>query len=209
MKIGSMIDPRRFALWLKVATLPLVLCCCALASALAVEAPPTPPSVPTEIDRAMEFLFAMTHADQLLRENMVEAAESEMAKDIAVAALADTGEVRRLFGTAVASQISDADLRAVDAFVQSGSGQALKGIFLASVDSAQIEAAMDKLSPVQQEQINTFIDSPPMNNLIAALGSEKTMQAARDWGVKITCDYVAAHPELYDPGAVERIGECQ
>jgi hypothetical protein len=204
MKIGSKLGPQRFGLRLQAAALSLVFCYCALAPALAVEAPPTPPSVP-----AIEFLFAMTRADQLLRESMVEAAESEMAKDIAVAALADTGEVRRLFGAAVASQISDADLRAVDAFVQSESGQVLKGIFLASVDNAQIEAAMGKLSPAQQEQINTFIVSPPMNNLIAALGSEKTMQAARDWGVKITCDYVVAHPELYGPGAFERIGECQ
>lgn len=206
---SSKIDPRRFALRLKAAALSLAFCCCALAPALAVQAPPTPPSVSAEADRAMEFLFAMTRADQLVRESMVEAAESEMAKGIATSAQADPGELRRLLAAAVASQISDADIRAVDAFLQSGTGQVLSGIFLASVDDAQTEAALGKLPPAQQEQISAFIVSPPMTNLIAALGSEKAMQAARDWGVKITCDYVSAHPELYDPGTLERIGECQ
>jgi hypothetical protein len=209
MNTRSGFGSQRLVLRLQAMALSLAFCCCALAPALAVEAPATPPEVSTEVDRAMEFLFAMTRADQLLRESMVEAADSERAKEIAIAALADTSELRRLFGAAVASQISAADLRAVDTFLQSEPGQVLKGIFLASVDDAQIVAAMNRLSPAQQEQINTFIVGAPMSNLIAALGSEQTMQAARDWGVKITCDHVAAHPELYDPGAFERIGECK
>lgn len=209
MKTRSRFGSQRLVLRMQAVVLSLAFCCCALAPVLAAEAPPAPPEVSAEIDRAMEFLFAMTRADQLLRESMVEAADSERAKEIAIAALADTSELRRLFGAAVASQISAADLHAVDTFLQSGPGQVLRGIFLASVDDAQIEAAMGRLPPAQQEQINTFIVSTPMNNLIAALGSEKTMQVARDWGVKITCDHVAAHPELYDPGAFERIGECK
>lgn len=209
MEDGSKIVLRRFAVRLKAAALSLAFCCCALAPALAVEATPSPPSLQAEADRAMEFLFAMTHADQVLKESMVEAAESELAKAIVVSALADTRELRGVLAASVSAQISAADLQAVDAFVQSGTGQVLSGIFVASADSAETAAAVDKLPQAQQEQILAFIASTPMANLVAALESEQTVQAAREWGEKIGCQYFKQRPELYDPAILQSAGKCQ